>query len=155
MINVPTKLLRSGATLPQYATPGSAAVDLFACIAEPIIVAPGETVLIPTGLAFDLDDTGVAALLLPRSGLGANHGIVLGNLVGLCDSDYQGEYGVAIWNRNFNNQNLKHFRVEPGAKICQCMFVRYEQATFTVVEDFGKRTERGEGGFGSTGLTAK
>lgn len=131
--------------LPQYATAGSAGLDLRACIDEPLTLAVGETKLIPTGLAIFLNDPTLAAVLLPRSGLGHKHGIVLGNLVGLIDSDYQGELMVSLWNRS--NQV---FEVQPFERIAQMVIVPVVQADFQLVEEFAQ-SERGEGGFGSTG----
>ncbi len=131
--------------LPQYATPGSAGLDLRACIESAIVLNPGETQLIPTGLAIHLDDAGYAAVILPRSGLGHKHGVVLGNLVGLIDSDYQGQLMVSLWNRG-----KEAFTVQPFERIAQMVIVPVVQAEFRVVAEFGD-SERGEGGFGSTG----
>nr|WP_303802444.1 dUTP diphosphatase [Snodgrassella alvi] len=131
--------------LPQYATSGSAGLDLRACIEQPITLQPGETYLVPTGLAIHLADPNYAALILPRSGLGHKNGIVLGNLVGLIDSDYQGELKVSLWNRG-----QEKFVIEPLARIAQMMIIPVMQANFTVVEEFAQ-SDRGEGGFGSTG----
>ena len=131
--------------LPAYATPGSAGLDLRACLEAPLELAPGQTALIPTGLSVHLGDPGLAAMLLPRSGLGHKHGIVLGNLVGLIDSDYQGPLMVSCWNRGGTA-----FTVQPMERIAQMVIVPVVQAAFRVVEDFSA-TERGEGGFGSTG----
>ncbi len=131
--------------LPQYATSGSAGLDLRACIEQPITLQPGETYLVPTGLAIHLADPNYAALILPRSGLGHKNGIVLGNLVGLIDSDYQGELKVSLWNRG-----QEEFVIEPLARIAQMMIIPVMQANFTVVEEFAQ-SDRGEGGFGSTG----
>ncbi len=131
--------------LPAYATRGSAGLDLRACIAAPMMIEPGATHLIPTGLAVHLADPGYAGLILPRSGLGHKHGIVLGNLVGLIDSDYQGPLMVSCWNRG--NQA---FRMEPMERLAQFVIVPVLQASFEVVEDFVAST-RGDGGFGSTG----
>ena len=131
--------------LPQYATSGSAGLDLRACIEQPITLQPGQTYLVPTGLAIHLADPNYAALILPRSGLGHKNGIVLGNLVGLIDSDYQGELKVSLWNRG-----QEKFVIEPLARIAQMMIIPVMQANFTVVEEFAK-SDRGEGGFGSTG----
>ena len=133
--------------LPKHATQGSAGVDLRACIDKPLMVAPGETQLIPTGMAIFLEDPGLAALLLPRSGLGHKHGIVLGNLVGLIDSDYQGEVMVSCWNRSEDS-----FTIDPGDRIAQMVIVPIVQAAFEVVEDFTP-TERGAGGFGHSGVS--
>lgn len=131
--------------LPRYATPGSAGLDLHACIERELILQPGQTELIPTGIAIHLADANLAAMILPRSGLGHKHGIVLGNLVGLIDSDYQGELMVSVWNRG---QSV--FTVQPFERIAQMVIVPVIQAAFEVVSDFAA-SERGEGGFGSTG----
>ncbi|MDP1923475.1 MAG: dUTP diphosphatase [Thiobacillus sp.] len=131
--------------LPQYATAGSAGLDLRACIDAPVMLQPGETRLIPTGLAIHLSDPGYAALILPRSGLGHKHGIVLGNLVGLIDSDYQGQLMVSAWNRS-----QQAFELAPLERLAQLVIVPVMQAEFNVVEDF-ETSQRGEGGFGSTG----
>ena len=132
--------------LPAYATGGSAGLDLSAAIDSAITIEPGQTVLIPTGLAIHLDNEKFAALILPRSGLGHKHGIVLGNLVGLIDSDYQGELMVSTWNRGHTA-----FTIEPLDRIAQLVIVPVVQATFNLVSSFDK-TERGASGFGSTGL---
>ena len=131
--------------LPAYATPGSAGLDLRACLDEAAILQPGDTLLVPTGLAVHLSNPDYAAMLLPRSGLGHKQGIVLGNLVGLIDSDYQGELKVSLWNRG-----QEAFTVETMARIAQMVIVPVVQAAFKVVEEFAQ-SERGEGGFGSTG----
>ena len=131
--------------LPHYATPGSAGLDLRACIDAPIMLSPGETRLIPTGLAIHLADPGYAALILPRSGLGHKHGIVLGNLVGLIDSDYQGQLMVSAWNRS-----QQAFELTPLERLAQLVIVPVMQAEFNLVDDFDA-SQRGEGGFGSTG----
>jgi len=131
--------------LPHYATAGSAGLDLRACIDAPITLAPGETRLIPTGMAIHLADPGYAALILPRSGLGHKHGIVLGNLVGLIDSDYQGQLMVSAWNRS-----QQAFELSPLERLAQLVIVPVVQAEFNVVDDF-EASHRGEGGFGSTG----
>jgi len=131
--------------LPHYATDGSAGMDMRACLDGPLQLAPGDTHLIPTGLAIHVADTGLAAVLLPRSGLGHKHGIVLGNLVGLIDSDYQGQVFVSCWNRGD-----KAFTVEPGERIAQMVIVPVVRAEFEIVEDFDA-SERGAGGFGHTG----
>ena len=131
--------------LPDYATPGAAGLDLRACLEQTTLIQAGETILIPTGLAIHVEDPAMAAILLPRSGLGHKHGIVLGNLVGLIDSDYQGQVFVSCWNRG------KHpFTIEVGAKIAQMIFVPVVQAKFTVVDTFTSITKRAEGGFGHT-----
>jgi dUTP pyrophosphatase len=131
--------------LPHYATPGSAGLDLRACLDGPVILNPGETKLIPTGLAMHLADPGYAAMILPRSGLGHKHGVVLGNLVGLIDSDYQGQLMVSLWNRG-----QEAFTIQPFERIAQMVIVPVVQAAFRVVEEFAE-SDRGEGGFGSTG----
>ena len=131
--------------LPAYATTGSAGLDLRVCIDEPIQIAPQETVLLPTGMSIYIADENLAAVILPRSGLGHKHGIVLGNLVGLIDSDYQGELKVSCWNRGQD-----HFTIEPGERIAQLMFVPVVQAEWSIVNEFDL-TDRGEGGFGSSG----
>ena len=131
--------------LPHYATDGSAGMDMRACLDEPLELAPGDTHLIPTGLAIHVADTGLAAVLLPRSGLGHKHGVVLGNLVGLIDSDYQGQVFVSCWNRG-----KKTFIVEPGERIAQMVIVPVVRAEFEIVEDFDT-SDRGAGGFGHTG----
>ena len=131
--------------LPAYATEGSAGLDLRACLEAPLLLAPGRTELIPTGLAIHVDDPALAALILPRSGLGHRHGIVLGNLVGLIDSDYQGQLMVSCWNRG-----QTEFAINPMERIAQMVIVPVVQAAFRVVEDFDA-SHRGEGGFGSTG----
>lgn len=130
---------------PQYATPGSAGLDLRACIDSPMKIAPGQTVLVPTGMAVHLADPGFAAMILPRSGLGHKHGIVLGNLVGLIDSDYQGEIFVSTWNRGHDT-----FTLNPMDRLAQLVIVPVLQVGFNVVDEF-PQSERGAGGFGSTG----
>jgi len=136
---------RMAEQLPAYATPGSAGLDLRACLDAAITLEPGQTTLIPTGLAIHIADPGLAALILPRSGLGHKHGIVLGNLVGLIDSDYQGQLMVSCWNRGQTT-----FVINPMERIAQLVLVPVVQATFRRVDEFGE-SERGEGGFGSTG----
>ena len=131
--------------LPAYATQGAAGMDLRACIDEPIELKPGETVLIPTGIAIHMEDASLAAVLLPRSGLGHKHGIVLGNLTGLIDSDYQGQVFVSCWNRG-----QKTYTIQVSERIAQMVFVPVVQAAFEVVEEFSE-TQRGEGGFGHSG----
>lgn len=131
--------------LPEYATSGSAGLDLRACLDQAVTLEPGNTELLPTGIAIHMQDPGMAAVILPRSGLGHKHGIVLGNLVGLIDSDYQGQLFVSCWNRGDTT-----FVVEPGERIAQLMFVPVIQAGFEIVTEF-MGSERGEGGFGSTG----
>jgi len=136
---------RMAGQLPAYATPGSAGLDLRACIEQPLTLAPGATTLIPTGLSIHIADPGLAAMILPRSGLGHKHGIVLGNLVGLIDSDYQGPLMVSCWNRG-----QADFTIQPLDRVAQLVIVPVVQASFRVVEDFDAST-RGSGGFGSTG----
>lgn len=131
--------------LPAYATDGSAGLDLRACVEQTITLRPGETNLIPTGIAIHIDDPTLAAVILPRSGLGHKHGIVLGNLVGLIDSDYQGPLMVSAWNRG-----QQEFQIEAGDRIAQLVFVPIVQAAFEIVADFAQ-SQRGEGGFGHTG----
>ena len=146
-LNVALKILDSRLhnMMPAYATPGSAGLDLRACIEHTQTLHPGETTLIPTGMAIHLADPNYAAMILPRSGLGHKHGIVLGNLVGLIDSDYQGQLLVSCWNRG-----REAFILNPLERIAQLVIVPVVQANFTVVDDFAA-SERGEGGFGSTG----
>jgi dUTP pyrophosphatase len=146
-LNVELKILdhRLHNMMPAYATPGSAGLDLRACIEHTQTLHPGETTLIPTGMAIHLADPNYAAMILPRSGLGHKHGIVLGNLVGLIDSDYQGQLLVSCWNRG-----REAFILNPLERIAQLVIVPVTQASFTVVDDFAA-SERGEGGFGSTG----
>jgi len=136
---------RMASQLPAYATPGSAGLDLRACLSEAIELAPGQTTLIPTGLAIHIEDAGLAAMILPRSGLGHKHGIVLGNLVGLIDSDYQGQLMVSCWNRGHTA-----FTIQPMERIAQMVIVPVVQATFRLVDSFDE-SHRGEGGFGSSG----
>jgi dUTP pyrophosphatase len=131
--------------LPAYATPGSAGLDLRACIDAPLTIEPGQTVLVPTGLAIHIGDPAYAAMILPRSGMGHKNGIVLGNLVGLIDSDYQGPLMVSTWNRGHHA-----FTLQPMDRLAQLIVVPVLQVGFNVVEEFGA-SERGEGGFGSTG----
>ena len=136
---------RMAAQLPAYATPGAAGLDLRACLDAPLVLAPGDAALIPTGLAIHIGDPGLAAMLLPRSGLGHRHGIVLGNLVGLIDSDYQGPLMVSCWNRG-----TAAYTVQPMERIAQMVIVPVVHARFRVVDDFDA-SARGTGGFGSTG----
>lgn len=131
--------------LPHYATDGSAGLDMRACIDEAITIEPGQTELIPTGLAIHIGDPGLAAVLLPRSGLGHKHGLVLGNLTGLIDSDYQGQVFISCWNRGSAG-----YTIEPAERIAQMVFVPVEQVGFDVVKDFTE-SERGDGGFGHSG----
>ena len=131
--------------LTHYATGGSAGLDMRACIDAALTVAPGETVLVPTGLAIHIEDNNLAAVLLPRSGLGHKHGVVLGNLTGLIDSDYQGQVFISCWNRS-----QKSYEIQPGERIAQMVFVPIEQVTFEIVKEF-EDSRRGEGGFGHSG----
>ena len=131
--------------MPAYATPGSAGLDLRACIENPITLKPGDTKLLPTGLAIHLEDTTLAAMILPRSGLGHKHGIVLGNLVGLIDSDYQGELMISCWNRG-----QTEFTIEPGERVAQLIIVPVVQAEFEIVNEFDQ-SQRADGGFGHSG----
>lgn len=154
--------------LPTYMTPGAAGLDVRACIPEPVVIAPGETVLIPTGFAVHIGDPNVMAMLVPRSGLGCR-GIVLANAVGVIDSDYQGEVQVMLWNRNppshgilgmlrnvllksLGFQNENDFTIFPGERICQMIFVPVIRNDWTLVSEFSRTTHRGDQGFGSTGL---
>ncbi|MFN9805825.1 MAG: dUTP diphosphatase [Betaproteobacteria bacterium] len=147
MRNIDVRVLdaRLHQSMPAYATPGAAGLDLRACLDAPLVIAPGATHLVPTGLAIHLADPGIAALILPRSGLGHKHGIVLGNLVGLIDSDYQGQLMVSCWNRGSTA-----FTIEPMERIAQLVIVPVLQVGFNVVDAFGQ-SDRGAGGFGSTG----
>lgn len=149
MLNIQLKIInpRVGQEydLPTYATSGSAGLDLRACINEPLQLSPGETTLLPTGIAIHIGTPSVAAVILPRSGLGHKHGIVLGNLVGLIDSDYQGELKISCWNRGDD-----HFTIHPGERVAQLVFVPVLQATFEIVNSFDT-SDRGEGGFGHSG----
>lgn len=131
--------------MPAYATDGSAGLDLRACVEQNTLISPSETILISTGISIYIGDPNLAAVILPRSGLGHKHGIVLGNLVGLIDSDYQGPLMVSVWNRGLNE-----FKIEPGDRIAQLVFVPVVQANFEIVDDY-TTSERGEGGFGHTG----
>ena len=131
--------------LPRYATDGSAGLDMRACIDAPLTIAPGETELIPTGLAIHVCDPGLAAVLLPRSGLGHRHGLVLGNLTGLIDSDYQGQVFISCWNRSSQS-----YEISPAERIAQMVFVCVEQVQFNVVDEFAD-SDRGDGGFGHSG----
>jgi dUTP pyrophosphatase len=146
-MKVKIKRVRPEAQIPEYATVGSAGLDLRACIVNKTILLPNETQLIPTGISIHLDDPNFAAMILPRSGLGHKHGIVLGNLVGLIDSDYQGELMISCWNRS----DYETFTLNPQDKLAQLIIVPVVQAQFELVESF-EVSERGEGGFGSTGV---
>lgn len=147
---IETKIMNSlvgtSIPIPSYATNGAAAMDLRACLEEPKTVESGETVLIPSGIAISIHDTSLVALLLPRSGLGIKHGIVLANTAGVIDSDYQGEIGIGIVNRGSHSYTIK-----PGERICQMMFVPVVQADLNIVAEFSQESKRGSGGFGSTG----
>jgi dUTP pyrophosphatase len=147
-MNVDIKILdaRLRENMPAYATPGSAGLDLRACIDAPLTLEPNAWQLVPTGIAIYLKDPGYAALILPRSGLGHKHGIVLGNLVGLIDSDYQGQLMVSAWNRS-----ATAFTLQPMDRLAQLIIVPVVQPRFTVVEEFESASERGAGGYGSTG----
>lgn len=147
MRNIDVKILdaRLRDQLPAYATPGSAGLDLRACLDQPLELKPGQAELVPSGIAIHLADPGLAAVVLPRSGMGHKHGIVLGNLVGLIDSDYQGQIFVSVWNRG-----SKAFTVNPMERIAQLVVVPVVQVGFNIVEEF-RESERGAGGFGSTG----
>ena len=131
--------------LPRYGTPGAAGLDLRACLDAPLVLKPGDSQLVPSGIAIHIGDPGFAAIVLPRSGLGAKHGIVLGNLVGLIDSDYQGQVFVSVWNRG-----QAAFTIQPMDRIAQLVVVPVQQVEFNVVEEF-EASGRGAGGFGSTG----
>jgi dUTP pyrophosphatase len=133
--------------LPHYGSPGAAGLDLRACLDAPLELKPGDSQLVPSGIAIHIEDAGFAALILPRSGLGAKHGIVLGNLVGLIDSDYQGQVFVSVWNRS-----SAAFTIQPMDRIAQLVVVPVQQVEFNVVEEF-QSSSRGAGGFGSTGKT--
>ena len=147
-MNIELKILddRLRDAMPAYATPGSAGLDLRACLSEPLTLAPNAWQLVPTGMAMHLCDPGYAAMILPRSGLGHKHGIVLGNLVGLIDSDYQGQLMVSAWNRSDVPYTL-----QPMERLAQLVIVPVVQASFTLVDEFGVNSERGVGGYGSTG----
>ena len=147
MTTIALKVLdeRMAEHLPAYATPGSAGLDLRACLDAPLVLAPGQSQLIPTGLSIHIGDPGLAAMILPRSGLGHKHGIVLGNLVGLIDSDYQGQLFVSVWNRG-----QAAFTIQPMDRIAQRVVVPVLQVEFNVVDDF-EASHRGAGGYGSTG----
>lgn len=150
MTTIDIKILdpRIQEALPAYGTPGAAGLDLRACLDEALVLQPGETKLIPSGIAIHLADAGLAAMILPRSGLGHKHGIVLGNLVGLIDSDYQGELMVSCWNRNA--AGAATFTIQPQERIAQLVIVPVQQVQFQEVADFSA-SDRGAGGFGSTG----
>ena len=139
-------LIGTSIPLPSYATHGAAAMDLRACLETAMTVQPGETVFVPSGIAISIHDPGLVALLVPRSGLGIKHGIVLANTIGVIDSDYQGEIGIGI-----RNQGNGTYTIQPGERICQMMFVPVAQATLAVVEEFSQESARGARGFGHTG----
>lgn len=139
-------LVGTSIPLPTYATHGAAAMDLRACLEKPLEVQPGETALVPSGIAISIHDPGLVALLVPRSGLGIKHGIVLANTIGVIDSDYQGEIGIGIYNRG-----TTAYTIEPGERICQMIFAPVALATLEVVNEFSQESMRGEGGFGHTG----
>lgn len=139
-------LIGSAIPVPEHATEGSAAMDIRACIESPVMIKPGETVTIPSGIAIGIHDPGVVAILAPRSGLGIKHGIVLANSIGIIDSDYQGEIIVGL-----RNQGLTEYTVEPGERICQMMFIPVVQASLRIVEHFSEYSSRGSGRFGHTG----
>ncbi len=139
-------LVGTSIPLPSYATRGAAAMDLRACLEAPLTVQPGETVLVPSGIAISIHDPGLVALIVPRSGLGIKHGIILANTIGVIDSDYQGEIGIGIHNRS-----SLPYTIEPGERICQMMFVPVVQAALSVVTEFSQESMRGAGGFGHTG----
>ncbi len=147
-MKVDVKILdaRMAPQLPAYATPGSAGLDLRACLDAPLVLEAGASALVPTGIAIHLQDPGYAALILPRSGLGHKHGVVLGNLVGLIDSDYQGQLMVSAWNRS-----AQAYTLQPMERIAQLVIVPVLQAEFNVVADFAAPSARGTGGYGSTG----
>ncbi|HEX9079964.1 MAG TPA: dUTP diphosphatase [Desulfuromonadaceae bacterium] len=139
-------LMGTAIPLPTYTTHGAAAMDLRACLDAPLTVAPGETVLVPSGIAISIHDPGLVALIVPRSGLGIKHGIVLANTIGVIDSDYQGEIGIGI-----RNQGQRAYTIEPGERICQMMFVPVTQVALAMVDEFSRESTRGAGGFGHTG----
>ena len=149
-IQVETKivnaLLGTKFPIPEYATDGSAGIDIRACINEPVTLKPGETKIIGSGLAIHIKDPLITALMVPRSGLGIKKGIVLGNLCAVIDSDYLGEVGIGLWNRSSET-----FIIQPGERICQMLFVPVIKAEFVIVDEFSSTTNRGEGGFGHTG----
>lgn len=139
-------LVGSSIPLPQYATDGSAALDLRACLDSAVTVAPGETIAIPSGIAISIRDPNLVAILAPRSGLGIKHGIVLANTIGVIDSDYQGEIIIGI-----RNQGSEVYTIQPGERVCQMLFIPVVQANLRVVDEFSKESARGTGGFGHTG----
>ncbi|UQT03050.1 dUTP pyrophosphatase [Serratia phage vB_SmaS-Totoro] len=141
--------------VPDYKTAGAAAIDVLACIDKEVSIPPGAVVMIPLGIAVHMDNTEVAAILLPRSGLGTKDGVILGNTLGLIDSDFQGQIQAPVWNRNFADpyEGGKVITIKPGDRIAQLMFIPVIRPSFKVVTEFSETTERGEGGFGSTGIT--
>jgi len=139
-------LIGKSIPIPGYATKGSAAMDLHACLDKPLTLQSGETALVPSGIAVSIKDSDTVALIVPRSGLGIKHGIVLANTIGVIDSDYQGEIGIGIHNRG-----ALPYTIQPGERVCQMMFVPVVQVSLEVVEEFSQTSERGEGGFGHTG----
>lgn len=139
-------LIGSTIPLPSYATVGSAALDLRACIAMPLTLSPHETIMVPSGIAISIHDPGLVAILAPRSGLGIKHGIVLANTIGVIDSDYQGEIQIGLFNRSNTP-----YTIEPGERICQMLFMPVVQAELVMVEQFSQESQRGSGGFGHTG----
>ena len=139
-------LIGTSIPLPTYATSGAAAMDLRACLNAPHTISPGETAFIPSGIAINIHDPGLVALLVPRSGLGIKHGIVLANTIGVIDSDYQGEIGIGIYNRG-----TAPYTIEPGERICQVLFMPVTQVALEVVQEFSQESTRGAGGFGHTG----
>ena len=145
-IKIMNHLIGTSIPLPQYATSGSAAMDVRACLEQPCEVRPGETVMIPSGIAVNINDSGLVAILAPRSGLGIQHGIVLANTIGVIDSDYQGEIGVGI-----RNQGNTSYTIEPGERICQMLFLPVEQVGLELVKEFSTSSDRGTGGFGHSG----
>lgn len=145
-VKIVNPMLGKDFPLPSYATEGSAGIDMRACIDEPITIKPGETKIVGSGMAINIGDPNVTALMVPRSGLGIKHGIVLANLCAVIDSDYRAEVGIGVWNRGSED-----FTIKPGERVCQMLFVPIIQAELVVVDEFEGTTERGEGGFGSTG----
>ncbi|QOI10859.1 dUTP diphosphatase [Blochmannia endosymbiont of Colobopsis nipponica] len=144
-IKILNKQIKKTVTLPSYATLGSAGLDLHACLKKPLVMTPNKTHLISSGLAIHIDDVKLAAIILPRSGLGHQHGIVLGNLIGLIDSDYQGPIMISLWNRS-----TKKYVIRPGERIAQLLFLHIRQIRFNIVKNF-KKNKRGKGNFGHSG----
>ncbi len=139
-------LIGTSIPLPRYETDGSAAMDIRACLEQPLLVKPAETVVVPSGIAININDPSLVAILAPRSGLGIRHGIVLANTIGVIDSDYQGEIKIGI-----RNQGSEPYSIQPGERICQMLFMPVAQTSLLVVNEFSKESKRGEGGFGHTG----